>query len=288
LDSRVSAIASKQAYIANLYSQMAAALDGQDMPAVLDTGTNVNSYISKATEFMEESIKDYGKLQWYRNEIEKAALEIQVMNTLDEKFAKLYGVDLVDTREAAASVSMARWRESLVQTQLGQAQSLNSQILYMEAVEQKSSELLDGWDRVKDAAKKSMIIGAVQVYLDFITQTGISGNAVYRLMGDEGKKMLNRTSDTWVRAMWQAAGFRGGQAVDYITTWMNIGKYMDGLNRHAVTTSSKGYEVIQGKIEQLTGPTSNFQKLASRLQEHLTWAKQQERDRSPPNPFIPL
>jgi hypothetical protein len=290
LETNVSAVAAKQAYIANLYMQMSAALDGQDLPEILSTGTNVNLYISKATQFMTEAVKDYGKLQWYRDEIERTGREIQVINSLDEGFAKLYGVTLVDQREESASVFMAKWRESLLQTQVGQAHALNSQLLYMEAVDEKSKELLNGWDNVKDAAKKSMIIGAVEVYLDFISQTGISGNAIYRLMGDEGKKMLNRTSDTWVRAMWQAAGFRGGQALDYITTWKNIGMYLDGLNKHAITTSSKGYEVLDEKIQTLTGPNSNFQALADRLKEHLAWAKKQEESSGDgsPNPFIPV
>jgi hypothetical protein len=238
---------------------------------------------------MTESVKDYGKLQWYRDQIDKAGREIQAMNSVDEGFAKLYGVTLVDQREQAASVFMAKWRQGLVDTQLGQAQALNSQLLYMESVEKKSEQLLNGWDSVKDAAKKALIVGVISVYLDQVTQIGISGNAVYRLLGDEGKKMLNRTSDTWVRAMWQAAGFRGGQVLDYITTWKNNGMFLDGLNRNAITTSAKGYEVLQGKIDQLTGPNSNFQRLANRLREHVEWAKEQERNGDgDPNPFIPV
>jgi hypothetical protein len=289
LESRVSAIASKQAYVTNLYTQMSVALDGQDLPQVLSTGTDVNAYINKAKEFMDETVKDYGKLQWYREQIEKTQLEIEAMNSVDEGFAKLYGVTLVDKREEVASVFMAKWRENLEQTQIAQAHSLNSQILYMEAVDEKSEELLKGWDSVKDAAKKSLIIGAVTAYLDILTSTGISGNAVYRLMNDEGQKLLKSSTRT-ARAMWQAAGFRGGQALDYITMWMTTGKYLDGLNKNAIKSSQQGYDFLNEKLDKLTGPKSNFQTLADRLKEHLDWAKEEEerRNNTPPNPFVPV
>lgn len=289
MESRVSAIASKQAYVTNLYTQMSVALDGQDLPQVLSTGTDVNAYINKAKEFMDETVKDYGKLQWYREQIEKTQLEIEAMNSVDEGFAKLYGVTLVDKREEVASVFMAKWRENLEQTQISQAHALNSQILYMEAVDEKSEELLKGWDSVKDAAKKSLIIGAVTAYLDILTSTGISGNAVYRLMNDEGQKLLKSSTRT-ARAMWQAAGFRGGQALDYITMWMTTGKYLDGLNKNAITSSQQGYDFLNEKLDKLTGPKSNFQTLADRLKEHLDWANEEEerRKNTPPNPFVPV
>lgn len=289
MESRVSSIASKQAHIANLYTGMSSALDGQDLPEVLSTGTDVNAYINKATEFMDETVKDYGSMQWYRDEIAKTELEIEAMNSADEGFAKLYGVTLVDQREEAASVFMAKWRENLQQTQISQTHALNSQVLYMEAVDEKSLELLNGWDSVKDAAKKSLIIGAVTAYLDILTSTGISGNAVYRLLNDEGKKLLDRTTRT-SRAMWQAAGFRGGQAVDYVTMWMTTGQYLDGLNKNAITTSTEGYDFLDEKINKLTGPDSNFQTLSNRLKEHLDWAEEEEERRrnASPSPFVPV
>ena len=289
MEDRVSLIASKQHHIATLYTALATTLNGQDLPEIYTTGTDVNAYVNKAIDFANEVHDDYDKLKWYRDQIAKTELEIQTINSLDEGFAKLYGVSLVDQREELASTFMADAREAIKQTQYSQAQMLNSEVLYLDAIDKKSKELLVGWDGVKDAAKKSLIIGSITAALDFITTTGISGNAVFRLMHDEGPKILKKT-DTWVRDMWQAVGFRGGQAVDFVTMSITTGRWLDGLDKNAIKTSQAGYDFIQKRVNELTGPQSNFQILADRLKEHIEYVKKEEerRNNAPPNPFVPV
>ena len=285
IQSRVALIATKQDRIATLYTALSTAINGQDLPEVYSNGTDVNEFIKHAKNFAEEVDNDYRKMQPYKDEIKKLEREIALLNGIDTKFAKRYGVNLVDTREEMASPEMASARQALRNTVQGQGDMANAHVLNLAAIQDKSAEMLKGWDQVKKNAKTADTIGAVMAVIDIITATGISGNALFRTMHDEGPLMLRETT---LKNMMTTIGLRGGQMVDYVTAWTNTSKFLDGLNKHKLNNEGDAYKYISNKVKELTGKNSNFQKLVDRITDHVNhwnwWEKHKKPD---PNPWVP-
>ena len=286
---RVALIAAKQNQITTLYTSLISNINGQDLPAIYTTGTDVNAYVSHAIDFANEVQKDYANLTKYKKQIEDLELEIETINKLDDGLAKRYGVSLLDLREELSSGFMTEARQAIKQTQASQAQFLNANVLYLDAIDKKSKELLVGWDQVKDNAKQQLILGSVMAVLDILTATGISGSAAYKLFAGDGKVILNKSTRN-INSLWEILGLRGGQVGDYVQNWVVTGRFLDGLNKYGIDTSQKGYDHIENKVNELTGPQSNFQILANRLNEHIEYVKKEEerRNNAPPNPFVPV
>ena len=284
IETRVALISTKQDRIATLYTALSAHTNGQDLPEVYSNGTDVNEFIKHAKNFAFEIQKDYLNSKSYTDEIQKLEREISLINSIDTKLAKRYGVSLVDTREELAAPEMASGRQALLNTQQSQGNAMNAHVLHLDAVEQKSAEMLKGWDQVKKNAKTADIIGGIMAVVDIITATGISGNAAFRTWHDEGPEFLKNTT---LKNGMTTIGLRGGQMGDYVSNWTNTGKYLDGLNKHHLKNEGDAYKYVEDKVRELTGPNSSFQKLVNKINDHVWWWNEQEKNKPDPNPWVP-
>jgi hypothetical protein len=289
IDDRLATVAAKQNRITTLYGAIIASTKAQDLPFIYSTGTDVNEYVNHVISFSEAVKQDYADLVKYKSEIQNLELEINALNSVDEGFAKVYGVSLLEQRRSLAPGYITEMEQAIKQTTSAQAELLNAQVVYLDAIDIKAQEMLKGWDGVKSEAKKQLIIGSITAALDILTATGISGSAAYKLYAGDGKILLDKTKRT-TNDWWEILGLRTGQLGDYVSNWINTGKFLDGLNKYGIKSEQAGYDFVTNKIEELSGPKSNFQVLIDRLNEHLKWAKEEEdrRNNTPPNPFVPV
>jgi hypothetical protein len=286
---RLATIAAKQNQITALYGALVTTTKGQDLPLVYTTGTNVNEYIKHIMSFADAVKQDYADLIKYKSEIQALELEINALNAVDEGLAKKFGASLLDVRRQSAPGYMTEMEQALLQTARTQVELLNAQVVYLDAIDAKSKEMLNGWDSVKAEAKKELIIGSIAAALNILAQTGKSGMAFYKLYDGDWKVLKDSTKRN-VSHWWEILGLRPGQIADYVSDWMNAGRFLDGLHRHGITSEQAGYDFVTGKIEEMSGPNGNFQILTNRLNEHLKWAQEEDerRGNSSPNPFIPV
>jgi hypothetical protein len=257
-------LAAKQHQISVYYTALATVLNGQDLPEVYSTGIDVDAFVSHILNFKNEVLSDYESLEAYKTQILALQKQIDAINQADEDAAKKFNVDLLTVRQQLAPTYVADAKEAVLQTAQSQAMYLDANVKYLEAIEKKSNEMLSGWDATIKARSKAITMGAILSVIDIITATGISGNAVFRLVHDEGIDMLKNTS---IKTFGTAVGLRGGQAGDYVSMWMTQSKFYDSLIQHGIKTSDQGHEYIKGRVNELTGPNSNFQTVVNRLTE---------------------
>jgi hypothetical protein len=238
--------------------------------------------------FTDTVKQDYADLIKYKSQIQSLELEINAMNSVDEGLAKKFGVSLLDQRRAAAPGYLTEMEQAVKQSATAQIELLNAQVVYLDAIDEKSKEMMTGWDNVKSTAKTELIVGSIAAALDILSQTGKSGMAFYKLYDGDWKILMDKSKRN-VSSWWEILGLRPGQLADYTSRWMNTSRFLDGLHRHGITGEQAGYDFVTNKIDELSGPDSNFQKLIDRVNEHLKFVKEQEgkQDHSP-NPFIPV
>jgi hypothetical protein len=164
-----------------------------------------------------------------------------------------------------------------------QALWLNAQVGYVEKTDAKAKEFLEGWDRVKDNAKRDLIIGSVFSVVEMLTGFGIGGSGavdLLKVIRTDAKGMLKSTR--W----WGNAG----DTLDFGSAAINTYQAYETLIKNGIKDVDGATKWIDDRLTTLTGPSGNFQILIDRLNEHIKWAKEEEerRNSAPPNPFVPI
>ncbi len=277
-------MAGKQRRISQLYTFLASAYDAQDFPEVYSSGTNVTEFVNHASNFALEVKKDREKFDVYLSEINTLESEIKAFRSIDQAFADKYKVSLKDYQEQYGGPQLAQLDEYLEATGKSQATLLNAQVGYVQSIDAKSKEFLDGWEKVKDNAKKDLIWSSIFSVVDILTGVGIGGaGAVYLVYRDVSKMTTARK--------WWDVGTNGGDVVDLASVAMNTYNYFDKIEQMGINkTAPDVINWITNKVGNITGDNGNFSVLVKKLTEHAKWAKEEDERRSntPPNPFVPI
>jgi hypothetical protein len=275
----------KQRRVSELYTYLAAAYDGQDFPEVYSNGTNVGEFVENVNQYRIEVQKDNDKFAVYLGEIKQLDLEIRALRSIDQGFADKYKVSLQTYQETYASTELSQMDEYLRATGKSQALHLNAAVGYLEKVDEQAKELLDGWKRVEDNARKELIVGAILNVVDILTGIGIGGaGAVFLLKG----RNLTKPEFTATRLFWDL-GTNGGDVVDMASVALSTYNFYDNINRLGINKKSTDVlDWIQKKVDGITGKGGNFDILVEKLKDHAKWAEEERENQPPPNPFVPI
>ena len=282
---RLATIGAKQRRVSELYTYLAAAYDGQDFPEVYSNGTNVGEFVENVNKYRKEVQKDNAKFDVYLSEIKNLDLEIRALRSIDQGFADKYKVSLQAYQETYASTELSQVNVYLRETGKSQALHLNAAVGYFEKVDEQAKELLDGWERVEDNARRELVVGAILNVVDILTGIGIGGaGAVFLLKGRD----LTRPEFTGTRLFWDL-GTNGGDVVDLASVALSTYNFYDNINRLGINKKTTDVlDWIQQKVDGITGKGGNFDKLVEKLKAHAKWAEEERENQPPPNPFVPI